>query len=117
MISVAMVSYFSAPALCVSGLMTHDCEGHTDSSCSCDETCDHGSDCRHEGECPDDPCSIGVARVERQNDRIEAVCQALLPTAVTAIVIVKPPDVVMVDRAPHSLDMLPFFFGDLPLLI
>ena len=82
-ISVAVASLLAGPVLCVGGVISHACHCDSETACACQSDCEQETDCGHEGGCPDDPCSIRIARPERQDDDSAAVAQ---PAAWTTII-------------------------------
>ena len=64
-----------APWLCVAGLVTHECDCVRRHGCEQESDRDHDHGCRHEGNCPDDPCAVFAVRSERQRDDVWASVQ------------------------------------------
>jgi hypothetical protein len=116
-ISILLVSIHAVPALCVSGMITHACECDSDHSLISDAGCDHETDCRHEGECPDDPCSIRLIRAERSTDNVITMS---LTAAVSILDVAAQPSTQIVRTSAHAwfeYKNLRFPVSDLPLLI
>ena len=121
----------AVPVLCMGGVITHACECASESADAREsgcahqtddghEThCDHQTGCGHEGGCPDDPCSIGVLRLERQGDDVVAASLPAVPTPIILPTVNQPLD--RVRRAGEhespSAKKLPFLASGLPLLI
>ena len=121
-VAILLVSWalVLAPALCVAGVLEHDCDG------SCPETSHeathHGGEsaCGHEGECQGDPCSNLVA-LGRSSDHAEcvsvdtaAICD--IPALWSAAVVL-PIVAAELPLSSHHFSGRPFADRGLPLLI
>ncbi len=115
----ALVSFLVVPGLCVGGVISHACDCTSEPTPSCHADCDHKAGCGHEGECPDDPCSVRVVRPDRQTDDIDSVAHTAVSTPI--IFTAATPPTLMADRTGEQLwpggTMLPLLPSDLPLLI
>ena len=120
MTSLAVVwAVFALPCFCAAGLITHACDGSESASHQHDSDRDHEPGCRHEGGCPEDPCSSVFTRTERQGDDINAPGQG----SSTCLAVVDD-DVRRLSKAnraenvvPSQLPNLPFPLSDIALLI
>lgn len=119
MISVGAAWLLAVPALCMGGVITHDCECAAETACDCADDCNHELGCGHEGGCSDDPCSIPVLRTYRQGD--DAVAAPQLATGVSTSpnqgerLLVRALGADVSDSSRRS--NRPYPPGDLPLLI
>lgn len=124
-ISALLVSLLAIPAMCMGGVITHECECTSESVCACEggcesePGCEHESDCGHEGGCPDDPCSIRVVRPERRCDCVVTVAQPTISPPIVFVSVVQPSVLVVgVGLYEWSGDKKPPFPpSDLPFLI
>lgn len=96
------------PALCMGGMLVHDCE------------CTIQSECGHEADCADDPCSDLSVTSRENNDLID-----MLPSTSLTLIDLDTPYRLRADKV-HFLaycicslhgQQLPFAPSDLPLLI
>ena len=114
----AVASFLVVPALCVGGMITHACDCPTDPP-ACHTDCGHEVGCGHEGECPDDPCSVRVVRPQRHNDDVVTISHTVVSTSIILTAVTQPS--LKTDRAGAQQwsggGRLPFLPGDLPLLV
>ncbi|GJM24703.1 MAG: hypothetical protein DHS20C16_11180 [Phycisphaerae bacterium] len=128
-IFVAVASFLAVPAMCMGGMISHACECASEIACLCETDCEHepdgghdgghDGDCRHEGGCADDPCSVRVVLTQRQGDDVVTVSQPIISNMII-LTAVSQTSTRLVRAGTHEWAggiTLPLPPSDLPLLI
>lgn len=117
-VSMAIIPLLVVPALCMGGVVVHDCECAAEITCSCETNCEHKTECGHEDECPGESCTIRVVSPQRQHDHIGAARPDTSMALISSVVKQSRGESVYARmlELPGTRE-LPFPPSDLPLLI